>query len=213
MITYRHHSEMLHPDLDGWQPRQESTVSICHQMAETWNYVAVAESFLWQIPQDDASWKDLANGWQVAYTPNRGGIIPGRDLARLDSFAIHPLPVLDAKGASWLSPVILTGSGDRAFPVNYAGADFLPDLTPLQTKAESIAREARSALLSAKERIEAGDEDAGIPLSASCRWAAVMLSVSHHLSPETIAVAGILDDVLIRRTLIVASGIDRRMDA
>lgn len=212
MIVYRHRNLMTHPDLAGWTPREESTVALCHQLRGEWNYCAVAEPILFTLPDDDAPWRKISGDWEVVYVPNAGGVVPGRDLSRLNSWAPAVLPILDAKGAHWLGPIILTTDGDRAFPVRYAGPDFLPDLTPEQVRAETIAREARSSFLSAQSQAVAGDQAAGIPTKAACRWVSIFIEIAHHVGAETIAACGILDDVLIRSGIICGSGLDRRAD-
>jgi hypothetical protein len=202
VIVYRHASSLTPPDLDGWQPR-ELGAAICTQRTEAHQYVAVCDPVLWRIPTG-ATWKPLADGWEVARVA-AGGILPTRDLGRLDCFA-SVLTVADAAGEEWLAPVILTPDGSRAFSVHYSGEDFLPALTDIQARAEAIAREARTELTRALEN------SAGIPLTPACRWAAFLLSVSSHVSAATVAQAGILDDTLVRRVLIAASGLDRRFD-
>lgn len=206
MIVYRHLTAVTPPDLSDWTHR-DSAVALCHQRAGDRQYVAVADPVLWQI-NEGAAWRSIGEGWEAALVRDRGGVVPSRDLARLSCWA-PVLTVEDARGDQWLAPVILTQDGHRAFPVSYAGADFLPAPTPDQVRAEAIAREARAELARAAD----GDGGSGgIPTAAACRWAAVLLSITSHVSTSTVAELGILDDALARRVLIAATGIDRRLD-
>jgi hypothetical protein len=202
VFIYRHPKLLTPPDLEGWQPRGD--VAVCSQDGDGWRYAGVCDPVYWKLPPASAEWKALGDGWEGVRVASAES--PEAHLARVDCFA-PVLPVEDAAGRGWLAPVILSQDGARAFPVAYAGEDFLPAPTPLQARAEAVAKEARTALLAA---MEGGD---GLPVAAACRWASLMLTITTHVSAKTIAELGVLDDTLIRRVLIVAAGLDRRLDA
>lgn len=203
MIVYRHKTEVIPPDLADWEPR-ESDAARVSQFAGDYQHVAIADPVLWRIPP--GVFVKLDGGWEAALARNKGGAVPSRDLSRLKCWA-PVLPVLDATGEQWMAPVILTPAGHRAFPVSYAGPDFLPAPTEDQQRAEAIAREIRAT--AEKER----DGGEGFNPQIACRWSAVLLSITSHVSPAVIAALGILDDTLVRAVLLAAAGLDRRLDA
>ena len=203
MIVYRHPTAVVPPDLATWVQRDASPCAVCHQRGGDFQHVAICDPILWTIPTD-AAWTDIEDGWQVAWS-DAGSVVPLRDLGRLSAWC-GILPVEDARGRTWLAPSVLNRAGDRAFPVAYAGPNFLPSLTPEQTCAEQIAQEARRTLLAVGK-----GEAAGVTLQASCRWSALLLAITHHISPAVVAACGILDDCLISRLLAVAAGLDERL--
>ncbi len=192
---------MLPPELEGWQPRGD--VALCHQQRDNWQYVAVANHILFNIPSDNPKlWHKLDDGWEASYVRNAGDVVPSRDLTRLNCWA-NVLTVEDNLGEQWLAPNVLTPTGARAYSVAYAGADFLPSPTDEQARADAIAKEARQAMTA----------EEGAPIQAACRWAAVLLSITSHVTPATIAALGVLDTALVQKVLIVATGADARLDA
>lgn len=199
MIIYRHPSAVTPPDLAGWAERPEVGVCLHMQRHADAQHVGVCAPEYWDPSRADG-WRDLADGWQGA-TTDGDPWDPATHLARIGAWC-GVRAVVDSRGRAWLAPVIMTASGGRAYPVAYAGADFLPAPTPEQAKAEAICAEARRALLAAAD-------GPGLPVSAACRWCAVLLSITHHLSPATIAALGLLDDQLVQRVLLVATGLDR----
>jgi hypothetical protein len=127
---------------------------------------------------------DLAVAWDGEPEPIRPG-----PWAR-------PVAVADHRGRPWYAPAILTAAGDRDFAVAY-GRDWLPALTPEQTRAEAIAQAARAAFIGAE----------GPSMPVCCQWAAELLCVTHHLTPEVVAALAILDDVLVVQVLAAATGL------
>ena len=202
MIIYRHRAELEPPELARRQARPGTHAALCHQGNDGWLYSGVVDPVYWTIPAS-ADWKDTADGWQVAEFGDAPWS-PDLDLSRMDSWC-RSLPVEDAKGRKWLAPVIRLPDGCRAYPVAYAGADFLPAPTPDQQVADAIAQEAHSALTTAAT-------SGGVPVRAACQWAARLLSLTHHLTPATIAALGLLDGELVQRVLMVAAGMDARLD-
>ncbi len=201
MIIYRHKQDTEHPDLKGWVHREGSDAAVCHQADEGWRYCGICDPVYWQIPTA-ATWRPIDNDWEVAQV-DAGPWLPGRDLARLTCWA-RVLTVMDAKDQHWQVPVILSHAGIRAYPVAYMGADFLPTPTPEQARADQIAAESRRALTDGLVT--------GLPIAPACRWAAILLSITHHLSPAVIAELGFLDSALVSRVLAAACGMDERLE-
>lgn len=198
MIYYRHTSGVIPPDLSDWEPRG-TDVAMCLQRHGDYQIAAICEPILFQI-HDEANWLPCGDGWEACGKRNAGGVTPSRDLARLKSWA-PVMPVLDSCGEQWLAPVILTDDGTRAFPVPFTGPDFLPSPSVTQQRAMAIANEARDSI---RQSINGSKH---LPSNVACRWAAFLLSLTNHASCETIAAAGVLDDVLVRSILITASGL------
>lgn len=112
----------------------------------------------------------------------------------------------DLQGRVWLVPCVLSQSGDRQFRTAY-GADFLPSLTPEQAKAEAVAKAARGAIVASVA------DQTGIPMNLACRWAADLLCAVNHVSVDTVAGLGLLDDALIAAILYSAAGLTPRLEA
>lgn len=202
MIAYRHHDLLTHPDLVGFTS-QLSGPALCHQGVGEHQVCGVCDPLIWNPPGPDADWRLLADGWEACQAaPSLSPAVLARPLRWC-----RVVPVDDANGRAWLAPVILTPDGARAYTVAYGGPDFLPQPTPAQSAAETIAREARDTVLR-----QSGDpEAAGVPVPVACRWVASLLALSHHLSADTIAALGLIDDQLVRSVLHAAAGLDRRL--
>ena len=204
MILYRHKSEISPPEVTDRQAREGTHAALCHQSHDGWNYAGVADPVYFQ-PKPDGDWRDIDGGWQ-AQEFEQGAWSPALDLSRLAGWA-KCLPVKDMRGREWLAPIILLPSGARGYTVKYQGADFLPALTPEQLTADTIASEALNGL-----SIAAGGEvnGAGLPIRAICAWTAKLLSITHHVSPVTLAQTGLIDGDLALGVLMVAAGLDAR---
>lgn len=111
----------------------------------------------------------------------------------------------DLQGRVWSVGCVLSQSGDRQFRTAY-GPDFLPALTPEQTKAEAVAKAARSALIASVA------DNTGLPMQLACRWAAELLATVNHISIDAIAALGLLDDALVAAVLYSASGLTPRLE-
>lgn len=111
----------------------------------------------------------------------------------------------DLKGRIWLVPCVLSQSGDRQFRTAY-GSDFLPALTPEQTKAEAVAKAARGAIVASVA------DQTGLPMQLACRWAAELLATVNHVSVDAIATLGLLDDALVAAVLYSAAGLTPRLE-
>ena len=140
-------------------------------------------------------WIDLDDGWQVAVVDK---ITP--QTFRRDLRWCRTVTVEDTAGRAWAAPVILSEAGDRIILVAY-GRDFLPVLTPAQERAAAIATAARQQLLAAQEM---GD---GIDFTVGARWTAELLSLTHHISMETLAALHLIDEALILAVLQSASAL------
>jgi len=180
------------PWLEGWEGRPG--VALCHRDTDQGHIVAVGNPLLLDVPK--RGWLEgEAFGWKVG---RLGKTIEPAHLARSVPWVIDTTPVADMSGRQWAVPIILGPAGTRAFRVAY-GTNWLPALTPEQERAEAIATEARGALLSIGE---AGG--GSIDLAVACQWAAELLCLTHHLTPEVIQVLNLLDDVLVVSVLRAA---------
>lgn len=144
---------------------------------------------------DRKDWHDLDDGWQVSVA---GPIYPQQFRRTLRW--CRSVQVEDTAGRIWTAPVILNEHGDRTILVTY-GKDFLPVLSNAQARAVEIAKAARDGLVAAQEI-----EDGGLDFDVAARWGAELLSLTHHISMEGIAVLGLLDMALILGVLEAATG-------
>ncbi len=162
--------------LEGWQPRPGFAV-VHKEQSDGTHVVGIGDPLIFPVPRTSA---DLGSGWQVAQnTTDFDPLGTERQITWADTTYVR-----DLKGRNWLVPVIQTAEGLRAFRVAY-GAAWLPLLTAEQTRAEEICTAARSAFVS------------GAPMAVACQWAAELLCLTHHLTPEVVAALGLLDDVLV----------------
>jgi hypothetical protein len=161
--------------LEEWTPRLG--FSLLHRDTADGHLVGVGDALTFTQPR---ALSDLSDGWRVGR--NSKDFDPA-GVTRLISWA-DCAHVRDVHGRQWLCPIIQTPDGSRAFRTAY-GPSWLPALTPEQTRAEEIAAAARSAFAS------------GAPMSVACQWAAELLCLTHHLTPDVIASLNLLDDVLV----------------
>jgi hypothetical protein len=148
----------------------------------------------------------LCGGDPKAEQPDIGGGLTVAIVGTLDPLRlvrsqrwIQLAPARDLTGREWRVPRILSADGDRAFSTRY-GADFLPLLTPEQTRILAIGQACRDALSSAHT---GGGE---VPMKEACAWAAELISAVNHIAPAVIGALGLLDDALVASCLYAASG-------
>lgn len=146
-------------------------------------------------PQPDGAWKDLDDGWQCAFV----GATDPRDLARQQRWA-DLAPVTGVNDLVWLAPEILTPTGEIAYRPPLGGPDFLPMPTPGQKRCQEVAQAARVAMTVAAT----GGE--GVPRAAACRWAAILLSETHHVAAGVFE-HGLMDETLAIATTLFAAGL------
>jgi hypothetical protein len=142
-------------------------------------------------------WQELDNGWRVAVA----GPVDPRQFRRSIRWC-RTVQVEDTHGRQWTAPVILNEHGDRCILVSY-GKDFLPALNPAQARAVEIAKAARDALVAAQEV-----EEGGLDMSVAARWVAELLSLTHHIDMEVVAVLGLIDEALILEALAATVGLN-----
>jgi hypothetical protein len=142
-------------------------------------------------------WQELDNGWRVAVA----GPVDPRQFRRSIRWC-RTVQVDDTHGRQWTAPVILNEHGDRCILVSY-GKDFLPALNPAQARAVEIAKAARDALVAAQEV-----EEGGLDMSVAARWVAELLSLTHHIGMEVVAVLGLIDEALILEALAATVGLN-----
>jgi hypothetical protein len=202
VIYYRRLTSLDHieapAELVGFVDLSGTELALCHSFGD-YHVVGICDPILWIPPADDDAWVDGPDGWQV-FVDDRA---PHAGIAVRANAWCHCLLVEGADGKPWAAPSILSASGARAFPVRYSGRQFLPTPTEEQAKAIAIATEARTLLDGSRPSI---DSDVLMP------WAAWLLTLMSHLSVETIAAVGVLDDRLALRIVRAAAGLDFRLD-
>jgi hypothetical protein len=172
--------------LSGWEPRGDA--QLVHRETDKGHVVYVGEPLVWNQPR---TWQEAEEGWEVAVIP--GVPFDPRLLARVQGWA-GVAEIQDMHRRTWLCPLIREPGGRRAFQVAY-GRNWLPALTPEQSRAEEICRAA----------LDATNQDT--PMSVICQWAAELLSLTHHTTPAALAAAAVVDGILALETLRVAASI------
>lgn len=157
---------------------------------EGFRILCIVPPFGFDPPADGTGrWLGICEGWQAAVSG------PFDPRAHVRAASPWKVAKINLPGHPWYVPHVLTPEGVRAFKVAYGGAEFSPQLTPEQASALALATEVRQAI------------DAGtlpdMPIQA--RWAAQLLPLVYHLSPATLAMVGLPED-LIDTTLRVAAG-------
>jgi hypothetical protein len=146
--------------------------------------VGITPPFRFDPPAD--GWVRLDDTWQVVAHGEHNSVA---HLRAASPWLVQPI------GERWGAPPVLTAAGERAFRVKYGGPTFLPMLTPEQQAALTLAQEVRRA--HAVEMPEMG---------VQAIWAATFLGLIYHLSPTTLGLIGLPEDV-ITDTLLVAAGL------
>ncbi len=172
--------------LEGWEPR--GGASLVHRETDKGHVVYVGDPLVWNQPR---SWSEAGESWEVALVP--GLKLDPRPLVRSQGWA-DMLEVQDMHGRSWFTPLIRKPGGGRAFRVAY-GRDWLPSLSADQARAEEICRAA----------LDAAEQET--PMAVACQWAAELLALTHHLTPEAIAAAALMDDTLAVEVLRVSASL------
>lgn len=172
------------------QCREHSTPSL--------RYWGIGPAYL--LGEQDA-WIDLDDGWQVAESIDFDPIV----LVHQKRWCqIEPLQ--DLEDRTWYAPRILADNGGRMIIASYGGDDFRPILTPVQQRAESIANAAREAL-QANQAVDPAVATAPLDMSIGARWAAELLSMVNHITPQVLARCHFLDEGLILQVLELATGL------
>jgi hypothetical protein len=172
--------------LEGWEPR--GSAQLVHRETDKGHVVYVGDPLIWNQPR---TWTDVGEGWQVAIVP--GVAFDPRLLARIQGWA-DVQEVQDMHRRTWYAPSIRRPGGGRAFRVAY-GKNWLPALTPDQARAEEICAAA----------LEATNQDT--PMAVACQWAAELLGLTHHATPEALAACALIDDTLAVEVLRVAASL------
>jgi hypothetical protein len=144
---------------------------------------------------DAGPWRDIGDGYAVA-----GPVADTEAYRRAECWADFD-DVPDLRGHMWSVPRVMDAAGERLFRVSY-GPDFLPELTPQQSRMLEVAKAARDALTAGQQ----GTQD--VDMRLACQWAAELLCVGYHLSVKSVAGLGILDDALVIGALSLAVGAD-----
>lgn len=142
-------------------------------------------------------WRQLDDGWQVGVA----GPIDPQQFRRTLRWC-RTINVQCTNGRTWTAPVILNERGSRVILVSY-GKDLLPALTAAQSRAFEIATAAREHLEAAFQT-----EDGGLDMDIAVRWAVELLTLTHHISMEAIAVLELMDEALILSALAAATGLN-----
>jgi hypothetical protein len=148
----------------------------------------------WLLGPADHGWESLPDGYQVRLVGEIEPQLLRRRQVWCDTMLAHSMD-----GAPWIVPVILSVDGRRSFRVNY-GPNYLPTLTDEQGHALAVAEEVRTLLAAISER-------QGVDASLMVRYAAYLLALTNHITPEILAALRLIDDVLALDTLTAASGL------
>lgn len=194
--NHTQHQEMP-PELVGFRDLSGSDLAVCHSFREDGHIAGICDPILWRPPSVDAAWVEGPEGWDVVATD---GAPDGGSFMRGDAWC-KVILVQDAKGRFWGAPSLLTATGVRAFSVAYAGKSFLPQPTPQQDEALALATEARTVLQSAAS--------GGAPMTTEqlMPWAAYLLTLTTHISVDTVAQCGLLDELLAQRIVAASAGL------
>ncbi|MBA3622961.1 MAG: hypothetical protein H0W48_00525 [Methylibium sp.] len=195
MIVYLHPSlQPVTPAwLDGYEPPHGASLGVCHRDTLRGHLVGIGDPMIFDCPPAE-TFCDLDQGWSVAAV---GRVEPWQ--IRRDQRWARTVTVEGIAGQTWQAPVILDAEGGRSFLVAYGGRDFLPMLTLEQRRCQEVADAARASLLT----------EGGIEMGpAACRWAAVLLAATHHITADAIAALGLLDDRLVVEVLAAATGLN-----
>jgi hypothetical protein len=191
MLYFRHQdqSQTRPPELADWVSLSEDAM-LNEAVINGVRICAITSPFMFDPPAD--GWVPLTDGWQVC----SAGPFNLNHHAR--SACKYPVKVKEVAGKKWMLPVIVTENGERSFPVTYGGAGFQPMLTADQMEDLQLSAEIRTC--------EAND--AWPDMSIRAQWAARLLCRPYSLSLITIGMLGILNDDIIKETLLVAGGCD-----
>ena len=177
------------PELSDWVSLSEDA-SLHDATVGGQRVCAITPPFMFDPPE--TGWVPLADDWQVCSV----GPFSLNHHAR--SACKYPVKVKVINGQHWMLTIIVTPTGERSFPVVYGGAGFQPMLTGDQMDDLRLAEEIRTC--------HANDTWPDMPVQA--QWAARLLTRPYSLSVESIAMLGLLNDDVIRTTLLVAGGCD-----
>lgn len=190
MLYYRTHAsrpERRPPELEGWAGGVAA-----YEMAENQHgehrVIGIVQPLQFAPPEQ--GWTPIGNGWDVC--------LVGEFLPAVMANQKSPWKVQTEQhgGNAWFFPIILHPNGSRAFEVRYGGLDFLPMLSEQQAAMVALAGEVKTCM----------DSGNWPDMSVRARWAARLLSLPYHLSPATIAAAGILTEGIIAGALMTAVG-------
>jgi hypothetical protein len=174
--------------LEGWEPRGGAQL-VHRDLGNGQHVVGVGDPIVWNAPRH---WDELSDGWSAALVP--GVPFEPRLLARIQGWA-DVAAVEDMHRRTWLAPLIRRKGGGRAFRVSY-GRNWLPSLTAEQIRAEEICAAA----------LEAAEQDT--PMAVACQWAAELLSMSHHVTPDVLAALALIDETLAINVLRVSASLE-----
>jgi hypothetical protein len=173
--------------LEAWEPR--AGAQLVHRETDKGHVVYVGDPVIWTPPR---AWHEAEEGWQVGAMP--GITFEPRLLTRVQGW-VDVGEAQDMHRRIWLAPHIRRPGGGRAFRVAY-GRNWLPSLTPDQARSEEICAAA----------VDAANQDT--PMAIACQWAAELLSMTHHVTPDVLAALALVDDALAVATLRVALSLE-----
>lgn len=203
MIIYRHPDKAEPPPwLAGGYTRADTTKGPI--------FTRRADGLL-EVPEG-LDWREVEDGWTCAAV---GDVEPEsllREWVELDDGARRVrladgqtalvYPANDARGRTWFVPMVIHADGSLAMSLpwgeNEEGqAERRP--TPLQASIIHAAEQAQA-------EVETMDGVAQLPMAVAFGWCADLLMATHFLSRRTILALGLLDDYLVARVLMGASG-------
>jgi hypothetical protein len=189
MLYYRTHASRvgdMPPELVGWvSPHVNAALN--EQTIGEHRVLAITPPFVFAAPA--TGWVKLCAGWEVAATGDSDIVQHARTTS---PWLVMPRSIA---GSTWLLPIVLNEKGTRAFKVRYAGESFEPTMSDEQRAALAVANEARTCH-------DSGTWPEGNVLAT---WVANLLPLVYHLSPRSLGVIGLPEDV-VTECLAVAGG-------
>jgi len=136
-------------------------------------------------------WLTTAKGWAVAAIKD---LQPNTYLR--DSRWANYLAVEDARGRTWFAPAILTPSGDVCVAQVRRRVD-----------GEWVREYVDESQQAATEAAQAVRSGASLSLDEQCDAVSAIMETAYHIDADTLAVLGLLDDVLCVHALRMAAGV------
>ncbi len=152
------------------------------------------------------AWKALHDDWQVALV----GRLSPAEMLRLGPGLPDVIPVRDEQGRSWAVPAVFNPHGGTLLRLPMAkdlDGIWRREPTPLQRCLLSVAQAARDEVLTTtNERGESLSRFSRLPFAVGAEWTCSLLEAVYHLHESVIGVLGLLDDRLVRESLLAAAG-------
>lgn len=152
-------------------------------------------------------WHDVGEDWRLAVV---GDLEPRRHL-RTDPGRPALIPVSDGLGRAWHTPAVLTATGACALSLALGkGPDGQWTRLPTPEQAALIAA-ARFIRTEVETMVVTPDQEeisrfSTLPIGPAADTVATLYQAIYVFSPAVLAVLGVLDDVLMRQSMLSSAG-------